>query len=265
VFFVVHSFSVKSFLINAMSDHLNNSFKVVLLDIEGTTTPVDFVYQTLFPYARKRLPDYLSQNFSTAEMRPIIKQLHQENSQDIANHLNPPLLSSQSPEEELATLTDYLYWLMDIDRKSTPLKALQGEIWQQGYETGELLSQVFTDVPEAFLKWKSQGKTLAIFSSGSVLAQKLLFAHTVAGDLSKYVSAYFDTNIGAKREAESYQRIAKALAHPPQEVIFFSDVVAELDAAREAGMQAILCVRPGNAPQPAAHGHSMIHNFTGMF
>jgi enolase-phosphatase E1 len=247
-----------------MSNLLNLTFNVILLDIEGTTTPVDFVYQTLFPYARKRLPDYLAQNFSSAEMRPVIAQLREENTQDIANNLTPPVLSDQSPEAQLATVTDYLYWLMDIDRKSTPLKTLQGEIWQQGYETGELLSEVFADVPEAILKWKSQGKTLAIFSSGSVLAQKLLFANTIAGDLTKYLSAYFDTNIGAKREAESYQRIAKALEHSPQEVIFFSDVVAELDAARVAGMQTVLCLRPGNAPQPDAHGHSIIHSFNQM-
>jgi enolase-phosphatase E1 len=247
-----------------MSNLLNLTFNVILLDIEGTTTPVDFVYQTLFPYARKRLPDYLAQNFLSAEMRPVIAQLREENTQDIANNLNPPVLSDQSLEAQLATVTDYLYWLMNIDRKSTPLKTLQGEIWQQGYETGELLSEVFADVPEAILKWKSQGKTLAIFSSGSVLAQKLLFVNTIAGDLTKYLSAYFDTNIGAKREAESYQRIAKALEHSPQEVIFFSDVVAELDAARVAGMQTVLCVRPGNAPQPDAHGHFIIHSFNQM-
>jgi enolase-phosphatase E1 len=248
-----------------MSNPLNNSFKVVLLDIEGTTTPVDFVYQTLFPYARKRLPDYLSQNFSSAEMRPVLAQLHEENAQDIAAGLNPPALSTASTEAQLASVTDYLYWLMDIDRKSTPLKTLQGEIWQQGYESGELLSEVYTDVPEAFLKWKSQKKNLAIFSSGSVLAQKLLFAHTTAGDLTRHLSAYFDTNIGAKREAESYKRIAEALEQQPQEVIFFSDVVAELDAAQMAGMQTVLCVRPGNAPQSAEHGHSIIHSFNEMF
>lgn len=246
-----------------MISPINNSFNVVLLDIEGTTTPVDFVYQTLFPYARKRLPDYLSQHFSSVEMRPIIAQLREENSRDLADGLNPPVLSGDSPE--LAAVTDYLYWLMDIDRKSTPLKSLQGEIWQQGYEAGELLSEVYKDVPEAILRWKDQGKTLAIFSSGSVLAQKLLFAHTTAGDLTKHFSAYFDTNIGTKRAATSYQRIAEALENPPQQVTFFSDVVAELDAAHLAGMQTVLCIRPGNAPQPEAYGHPIIHTFDEMF
>jgi enolase-phosphatase E1 len=248
-----------------MGDSIKDSFNVVLLDIEGTTTPVDFVYQTLFPYARKRLADYLSQNFSEDDMQPILAQLFDEHSRDVAANLAPPPLASQSPETHMETAAAYLHWLMDRDRKSTPLKSLQGRVWQQGYETGELLSEVFADVPEAFLKWKSWKKELAIFSSGSVLAQKLLFAHTVAGDLTKYLSAYFDTNIGAKREAESYRRIAEALQHPPQEVIFFSDVVAELDAAESAGMQTVLCLRPGNAPQPEARRHKAIHTFHEMF
>lgn len=248
-----------------MTESINNSFKVVLLDIEGTTTPVDFVYQTLFPFARKRLADYLSENFSEDEMQSILAQLSEEHGRDVAANLDPPLLANQPPETHLTTATAYLYWLMDRDRKSTPLKSLQGRIWQQGYETGELLSEVFADVPEAFLKWKSRKKHLAIFSSGSVLAQKLLFAHTLAGDLTKYLSAYFDTNIGPKREAESYRRIAEALQQQPQEVIFFSDVVAELDAAQAAGMQTVLCLRPGNAPQPAAQPHRTIHTFHEMF
>jgi enolase-phosphatase E1 len=248
-----------------MTASINNSFQVVLLDIEGTTTPVDFVYQTLFPYARKRLAGYLAENFSEDEMPSTLAQLFEEHSRDVAAGLDPPPLANQSPEACITTATAYLYWLMDQDRKSTPLKSLQGKVWQQGYETGQLLSQVFADVPEAFIKWKSRKKNLAIFSSGSVLAQKLLFAHTVAGDLTKYLSAYFDTNIGAKREAESYRRIAEALQHPPQEVIFFSDMVAELDAAQLAGMQTALCLRPGNAPQPAAEGHRIIHTFNEMF
>jgi enolase-phosphatase E1 len=248
-----------------MTASINNSFNVVLLDIEGTTTPVDFVYQTLFPFARKRLADYLSENFSEPEMQSILAQLFEEHSRDVAAGLDPPALEKPSPETHKTTATAYLHWLMDRDRKSTPLKSLQGKIWQQGYETGELLSEVFADVPEAFLKWKSRKKALAIFSSGSVLAQKLLFAHTVAGDLTKYLSAYFDTNIGAKREAESYRRIAAALQQAPPQIIFFSDVVAELDAAQAAGMQTVLCLRPGNAPQPAAQAHRAIHTFNEMF
>jgi enolase-phosphatase E1 len=248
-----------------MSDSLKDSFKLILLDIEGTTTPVDFVYQTLFPYARRHLADYLSENFSRDEMRPILAQLFEEHSRDVAANLDPPPLAGEPPPAALDSATEYLYWLMERDRKSTPLKTLQGKIWQLGYEAGELFSAVYDDVLPAFLRWKSQKKTLAIFSSGSVLAQKLLFAHTAAGDLSRYLSAYFDTHIGAKGEAESYRRIAEALQVPPSEALFFSDVVAELDAARAAGLQTVLCIRPGNTPQPAGGPHQVIHSFAEMF
>jgi enolase-phosphatase E1 len=248
-----------------MTASINNPFHVVLLDIEGTTTPIDFVYQTLFPYARKHLADYLSNHFSAADMPEILAQLREEHARDQADNLSPPPLAEPSSQTELASITAYLYWLMERDRKSTPLKFLQGKIWQQGYASGELRSEVFADVPEAFLKWKSQKKTLAIFSSGSVLAQKLLFAHTVAGDLSACLSAYFDTHIGAKREAESYRRIAGTLQQAPPSVIFFSDVVAELDAAQAAGMQTVLCLRPGNPPQSSARQHRAIHSFQEMF
>jgi enolase-phosphatase E1 len=242
----------------------DTSAKAILLDIEGTTTPIDFVYQTLFPYARKRLNDYLAQNLSSDAVRAILEQLREENLQDAANNLHPPVLSNQSPEAEMASVIAYLLWLMDSDRKSTPLKALQGLIWDEGYGSGDLHSEVFADVPPALLKWSSQRKTIAIFSSGSVLAQRLLFANTSAGDLTKFISAYFDTNIGTKREAESYQRIADALHHAPQEIIFLSDIVTELNAAQATGMQTVLCLRPDNTIQPAFN-HRTIHTFDEMF
>ena len=247
-----------------MTSSFDNSFRVVLLDIEGTTTPVEFVYQTLFPYARKRLPDYLAQNFSSPDVRAVLKQLREENLQDTSNRLNPPLIANESSADELPSVIAYLHWLMDADRKSTPLKTLQGMIWEAGYKSGELHSKVFADVPQAFIKWSSQRKTIAIFSSGSVLAQKLLFAHTAAGDLTKFIGAYFDTNIGAKREAVSYQRIADALQQSTHDIIFLSDMVAELDAAQAAGMQTALCARPNNTLQPDAH-HSIIQTFDEMF
>jgi enolase-phosphatase E1 len=240
------------------------TFDVVLLDIEGTTTPIDFVYQTLFPFARKRLQDYLAHNHSSEDVRKIIEQLRQENAWDVENKLHPPPLSDASAEAELASIIAYLHYLMDSDRKSTPLKSLQGLIWEEGYQAGELHSEVFADVPPAFIKWSSQRKTIAIFSSGSVLAQKLLFANTSSGDLSKFISAYFDTHIGKKREPESYRLISDALQHTPQQIIFFSDVVAELDAALAAGMQTGLCVRPDNTIQPACN-HRTIHTFDELF
>ncbi len=229
--------------------------KVILLDIEGTTTPIDFVYQVLFPYARKHLQSYLTTHWNDAQ--DDLAQLQFEHAADVQEGLQPPALHLS----ELASVVAYLHWLMDQDRKATPLKSLQGKVWQMGYESGELKSQVFADVPPAFTAWQQQGKRLAIFSSGSVLAQKLLFTYTEHGDLSGFISGWFDTNSGAKREAESYRRIAAELKCEPSEVTFISDVTAELEAAREAGMQTYLALRPGNPPQANAETFAPIAQF----
>lgn len=237
----------------------------ILLDIEGTTTSIDFVYQVLFPYARDRMKKFLAEHFSSEEVRADIARLREEHAEDKRQGLEPPVLRDQPPEAQLESIVAYLHWLMDRDRKSTPLKSLQGKIWEEGYRTGELRGQVFADVPPALERWSQQKKGIYIFSSGSVLAQKLLFAHTTAGDLTRFIRGYFDTNIGAKRDPESYQRIASAIEKPPSEIAFFSDVTAELDAAQSAGMQTVLCVRPGNHPQPGASAHTVIHSFDEVF
>jgi len=149
---------------------------------------------------------------------------------------------------------------MDQDRKSTGLKSLQGRIWEEGYRSGELKGEVYPDVLPALERWRGQGIDIAIFSSGSVQAQRSLFRNSVAGDLTRFISAYFDTTTGPKREPESYARIAATLERSPSEVLFVSDVGAELDAARTAGMQTALCVRtPGSAPSAGAH--PVIHAF----
>jgi enolase-phosphatase E1 len=150
---------------------------------------------------------------------------------------------------------------MDRDRKSPALKSLQGKIWEQGYRDGSLLSTVFDDVPRAFERWIAQGLTINIFSSGSVLAQQLLFKFTNAGDLTPRLSQYFDTSVGRKAESLSYHRISNALQFRSEEVHFVSDVVAELDAAREAGITTSLCVRPGNPPQDNSTKHQLITSF----
>ena len=143
---------------------------------------------------------------------------------------------------------------MDRDRKSTGLKSLQGKIWEEGYRSGDLKSEVYPDVPPALEHWRRRGIDIAIFSSGSVQAQRSLFANTFAGDLTRFIRAYFDTTTGPKNAPESYASIARALERSPSEVLFLSDVGAELDAARMAGMQTGLCVRtPETAPSPGAH------------
>jgi enolase-phosphatase E1 len=152
---------------------------------------------------------------------------------------------------------DYLLWLMDRDRKSTALKSLQGKIWKAGFESGELKGTLFDDVPDAFRRWAAKGK-VAIYSSGSVEAQKLLFGHTNFGDLRPLIAGYFDSRTGPKMESASYVAIAKAMDVAPGEAMFFSDVVKELDAAREAGMATRLVVREGNAVVEDARGHLIL-------
>jgi enolase-phosphatase E1 len=150
---------------------------------------------------------------------------------------------------------------MDRDRKSPVLKRIQGEIWKGGYESGALRSDMYSDVLPALERWKKAGVRVAIYSSGSVLAQRLLFAHTSAGDLTPWLSAYFDTGAGLKTSAESYRRIAASLGVAPDRLLFVSDVEAELAAAREAGCRAVLCVREGNKPQPIVDPAAVVKSF----
>jgi enolase-phosphatase E1 len=224
--------------------------RAILLDIEGTTTPIAFVHEVLFPFARARVKDFLVTHRESDAVRRDLELMKAEHARDAAEQLNPP-----------DSIVDYIYWLMDRDRKSTGLKSLQGKIWEQGYADGELKAPVFPDVPPALRRWREAGLRVAIFSSGSVLAQKLLFAHTGSGDLTEFLDDYFDTTTGPKNEAESYHRISAVLQFSPAEVLFISDVVTELDAAGEAGMRGVLCVRPGNKPQPEAGDRLTISAF----
>ena len=210
----------------------------ILLDIEGTTTPISFVHDVLFNYAREHVREFLYANEDKEEVRADVALLRDEHADDVSKNLNPPPL-----------VADYVDWLIALDRKSTGLKSLQGKIWRQGYEDGTLKSQVFADVAPAFERWHARGLSINIFSSGSVLAQKLLFAHTEAGDLTRFIDDYFDTNVGKKGEPESYRRIAEKVNLSAGDIVFISDVIEELNAAHEAGMKVLLSIRPGNAPQ----------------
>ena len=191
--------------------------KVILLDIEGTTTSIAYVADVLFPYARARIPAWV----------PI----HRE---EIAS-----VLTGMPPGDPVATL---LGW-MDVDAKETALKHIQGRIWREGYEAGELKGHVYPDTPEALKRWTECGIRVCIYSSGSIEAQKLIFGHSDAGDLTRYLSGYFDTTSGPKREAASYARIAESLKLDPADILFVSDVAAETDAAKAAGLAALLIDR----------------------
>ena len=222
----------------------------ILLDIEGATTPIDFVHQTLFSYARSNVKTFLQQNWDSNEVVVDREALRKEHECDLKEGQNPPPLATGSRDAQLDSLVEYINWLIDRELKSirlkskvlksTALKSLEGKIWEQGYRDGALKSQVFPDVAPALERWHRAGLTIGIFSSGSVLAQKLLFAHTEAGDLTPLVSNYFDTTTGPKTDPESYRSIAAALELPAHEVLFLSDMVRELNAATEAGMQTAL-------------------------
>jgi enolase-phosphatase E1 len=240
---------------------------VVLLDIEGTTTPIAFVHDVLFPYARARVRTYLEETTpSDAGVRQIVEDLRRElpaSGFPVAAEVSaPPIEGSRAvtPHASDDDIVSYVCWLMDRDRKSGPLKSLQGRIWEEGYVTGALEGEVYPDVRDAFRRWTASGRRIGIFSSGSVLAQQLLFGRSSAGDLSPFLSGYFDTAVGAKGEPESYGRIVLALSVHPARALFVSDVVKELDAARAAGLRTLWCVRPP-APTPAASFHDIVESF----
>lgn len=196
---------------------------MILLDIEGTTTPIEFVTETLFPYARERLRAYLERTGRGTETAALLA-------------------------------------LMDRDSKAPRLKELQGRIWEEGYRDGSLAGRVFDEVPAAFARWRAAGIPVGIYSSGSVLAQQWLFRTVPSGDLTPFIRWYFDTEVGGKREPASYARIAESVGMMPSAITFVSDTTAELDAAWMAGMRTKLSLRPGNAPQPQSD-HPAITSF----
>jgi enolase-phosphatase E1 len=212
--------------------------RAIVTDIEGTTSSIDFVKDVLFPYARARLPAFVV----THEDKPDVQHWLHEAAREA-------WLVSASRQE----IIDLLVRWIDEDRKATPLKALQGLIWEDGYVSGEFKGHVYPEVRENLQKWKKQGIHLYVYSSGSVAAQKLLFGHSEAGDLTPLFSGYFDTEIGAKREVDSYRRIAAAINTPPGQILFLSDITQELDAAAAAGLQTTQLVRPPLQPGDSRH------------
>jgi enolase-phosphatase E1 len=238
--------------------------RAILLDVEGTTTPVEFVYETLFPFARLHLEEFIRERRHTGEVRADVEALRAERRADVERGNEPPEWLEDSDDSRIESATRYARWLMDQDRKSTALKSLQGKVWEGGYLSGLLRGEVYPDVPRAFARWRGQRRGVYIFSSGSVLAQKLLFAHTNEGDLTPYIGGYFDTKTGAKADAASYRSIGAAIGSPAPEVLFVSDVTAELDAARDAGMKTALCVRAGRK-EPETPAHTIVHTFDSIF
>lgn len=208
----------------------------ILCDIEGTTTSISFVHETLFPYAAARIGDFVREQWESEDLADAIEGVRETLKEEDG-------LENADQDAVVAALER---WIAE-DRKHTALKDIQGILWRHGYTAGDFQGHIYPDVPEAFDRWKQAGIDLGVYSSGSVEAQKLLFGHSEAGDLSEYFSHFFDTRTGHKREAASYAAISKAIGLPAGEILFLSDVAEELDAAEEAGMQAIQLLRPGTA------------------
>ena len=219
------------------------SVRVILLDIEGTTTPVDFVTIVLFPYANRRIESFLREKSQDQVVRTLVAELGNQQQEDAKGGLHPPVWKQEAPEEEIQSAAAYGQWLIKRDSKCAALKSLQGMIWQAGYARGELRGQVYPDVPRAFERWRRQKREIAIYSSGSVLAQRLLFQTTPLGDLTVFIREYFDAHIGAKQDPASYKKIAAAIGYDPDGVLFISDVAKEVEAAQAAGMRSTLCDR----------------------
>ena len=221
------------------------SIKVILTDIEGTTSAVSFVFDVLFPYAARHLPDFVRQNAERA---------------DVAEQLDAVRRDSNEPQADVERVVEILLSWIAEDRKATPLKALQGMVWEQGYQAGQLKGHVYADAVEALQRWHAAGYRLFVYSSGSIQAQKLIFGCSEAGDLTPLFSGYFDTTSGPKREAQSYTNIQKAIGVEPEEILFLSDIVEELDAAQAAGLQTCGLAREGGE----LGNHITVDTFTGI-
>jgi enolase-phosphatase E1 len=225
--------------------------RAILLDIEGTTTSIRFVYDTLFPFARAHMEAFLAAEWEDAEVQSDIVALRAQAVEDHnAGLVEAPLVPEGDGTDVHVGAVANLLWQMDSDRKTTALKSIQGKVWRQGYASGALLGHVYADVAPTLNAWHRASLPVYIYSSGSVAAQKLLFRHSAAGDLTPLLSGYFDTTTGPKKVAASYVTIADAIGHSVETVLFATDHLDEARAAREAGMPATLSVRPGNAALP---------------
>lgn len=212
--------------------------RAIVTDIEGTTSSLSFVKDVLFPYARQHMDVFVRRHQQDPQVAKLIAGVRQ-----LADN------TALALDDVIAQL---IQWI-DEDKKVTPLKALQGLIWEQGYANGDFRGHVYADAVEQLRRWHAAGVQLYVYSSGSVYAQKLLFAHTEFGDLTPLFTDYFDTNIGAKQDTTSYQKIARAIGVEPSAILFLSDIKTELDAAREAGLQTTLLVRDAKGKQHSPH------------
>lgn len=234
---------------------------VILLDIEGTTTSISFVYERLFPYAKEHVAAFLARRWGDDDVGEAVAQLRELSRRDVESGTGTfEIPEGVDPTIIRDAVVKNVLKQMATDRKTTALKLLQGLIWRDGYATGELKGHVYGDVLDAFRIWQSRGDTIYIYSSGSVEAQKLLFRHAEVGDLSPFLSGHFDTKTGPKKEAASYQTIADSIGVEPAGCLFLTDNLYEARAAREVGMKAVITIRPGNHDLPD-HDFDTVRSF----
>ncbi|KAG9448123.1 hypothetical protein H6P81_014251 [Aristolochia fimbriata] len=238
----------------------------ILLDIEGTTTPISFVADVLFPYARDNVKNHLEATYDTEETKDDIKLLRAQVEDDLQQGVvgSLPIPPDDAGKDEvIAALVANVEAMIKADRKITALKQLQGHIWRTGFESNQLQGVFFEDVPEALERWHSVGIKVYIYSSGSREAQRLIFGNTAYGDLRKYLCGFFDTAVGNKRETRSYLEIWQSLGvDKPSQILFVTDVYHESVAAKAAGLDVVISVRPGNGPLPENHGFKTISSFS---
>ncbi|XP_066567616.1 enolase-phosphatase E1 [Amia ocellicauda] len=228
------------------------STRALLLDIEGTTTPITFVKDILFPYIKDNVQEYLSAHWEEDECKQDVQLLKKQAEEDTREHRAGPVHTLDQTvhtdeEKAIQEVVDNVLWQMAADRKTTALKQLQGHIWRAAYAVGKIKGEVYEDVVPAIRRWRRQGLKVYIYSSGSVEAQKLLFGYSVEGNLLELFDGHFDTNIGLKVESKSYQRIAERIGCSTEDIMFLTDVTREAKAAEEAGLSVAVVVRPGNA------------------
>ncbi|MES1924115.1 acireductone synthase [Salinisphaera sp. T31B1] len=220
----------------------------IITDIEGTTSDIAFVHEVLFPYARAYLPDFVRAHADDPQITALLDEVREQ---------------ARRPDADLDTVIAILDDWMAADRKATPLKALQGRVWRQGYLDGDFTGHVYDDAVAALQAWADDRRALYVYSSGSVAAQKLLFTYSDHGDLSGLFSGYFDTHVGPKKKTASYTAIAAELGEPPESLLFLSDVGDELDAARKAGLQTCWVARDDETHEKATihEGHPIVTSF----
>jgi len=233
----------------------------VLLDIEGTISDIRFVYDVMFPYAKNNMNRFLAESWNVPAVQDAVRTVAKDAAiPSIEDWLGPNWQNGAS--NAIVSLSEHCQQLMATDSKATGLKLLQGMVWQNGFESGALRAELFSDVLPALEEWKASGLDLRIYSSGSVLAQRMFFKYTTLGDLTDLFSDYYDTTIGTKRDVASYSRIATETQYDPNEIVFVTDVHAELMAAGQAGMQVVASVRPNNVPLPAEFTGLTITSFS---